>query len=58
MGGAVAMDLAARYPKRVEGLILIATAAKFNIPAETIDSWRAVTMGRTGQPFKRSRLFA
>ena len=51
MGGAVAMDLAARYPKRVQGLVLMATAAKFNIPAERIEQWRAVMMGRTGQPF-------
>jgi pimeloyl-ACP methyl ester carboxylesterase len=51
MGGAVAMDLASRYPNRVQGLVLIATAAKFNIPAEMVETWRAVTMGRTGQPF-------
>ena len=51
MGGAIAMDLAARYPKRVQGLVLIATAAKFNIPPEIIETWRAVTMGRSGQPF-------
>lgn len=51
MGGAVAMDLAARYPSRVQGLLLMATAAKFNIPAERIELWRAVTMGRSGQPF-------
>jgi pimeloyl-ACP methyl ester carboxylesterase len=51
MGGAVAMDLALRHPKRVQALVLIATAAKFNIPKERIDGWHAVTMGRTGQPF-------
>ena len=51
MGGAVAMDLAIRYPKRVQALVLIATAAKFNIPAEMAETWRNVTMGRTGQPF-------
>jgi pimeloyl-ACP methyl ester carboxylesterase len=51
MGGAIAMDLAARYPKRVQGLVLIATAAKFNVPKERVEQWRAVTMGRTGQPF-------
>jgi pimeloyl-ACP methyl ester carboxylesterase len=51
MGGAVAMDLAARYPKRVQGLVLMATAAKLNVPKERIEQWRAVTMGRTGQPF-------
>ncbi len=51
MGGAVAMDFALRYPKRVQALVLLATAAKFNIPQERIDVWYAVTMGRTGQPF-------
>lgn len=51
MGGAIAMDLAARYPNRVQGIVLMATAAKFNIPRERIEQWRAVTMGRAGQPF-------
>ncbi len=51
MGGAVAMDMAIRYPHRVRALALIATAAKFNIPKERIEQWRAVTMGRAGQPF-------
>ena len=51
MGGAIAMDLAARYPKRVQGLVLMATAAKLNVPKQRIEQWRAVTMGRTGQPF-------
>ena len=51
MGGAVAMSLAARYPKRVQGLVLMATAAKFSIPQERIEQWRAVTMGRSAQPF-------
>jgi len=51
MGGAVAMDIAARYPARVQGLVLMATAAKLNVPKERIEQWRAVTMGRSGQPF-------
>jgi pimeloyl-ACP methyl ester carboxylesterase len=51
MGGAIAMDLALRYPARVEALMLLATAAKFNLPAEWIATWRNVTMGRSGQPF-------
>jgi len=51
MGGAVAMDLALRHAGRVQGLILMATAAKFNIPKERIDGWHAVTMGRASQPF-------
>lgn len=51
MGGAVAMDLAIRYPQRVSALMLLATAAKFTLPAEWIATWRNVTMGRSGQPF-------
>lgn len=51
MGGAVAMDLAIRYPARVRALALMATAAQFNLPQERIETWRAVTMGRAGQPF-------
>src|SRR5208282_2366567 len=51
MGGAVAMDFAVRYPDRVEALILIATAAKFNIPSDRIEGLRAVTMGRAPQAF-------
>jgi pimeloyl-ACP methyl ester carboxylesterase len=51
MGGAIAMDLAVRYPARVEALVLMATAAKFNIPQERIEGLRAVTMGRAPQAF-------
>ncbi|HKV55878.1 MAG TPA: alpha/beta hydrolase [Candidatus Binataceae bacterium] len=51
MGGAIAMDLALRHPRRVQALVLVATAAKFDIPKERIDIWHAVTMGRIGQPF-------
>ena len=51
MGGAIAMDYAIRYPDRVEGLVLIATAAKFNLPAERLDGLRAVMMGRAPQAF-------
>ena len=51
MGGAIAMELALRHPARVQALVLIATAAKPQIPKERIDTWRAVTMGRMGQPF-------
>jgi pimeloyl-ACP methyl ester carboxylesterase len=51
MGGAIAMDYALRFPARVEALVLIATAAKFNIGADRIDGMRAVTMGRAPQAF-------
>jgi pimeloyl-ACP methyl ester carboxylesterase len=51
MGGAIAMELALRHPDRVKALVLTATAAKFDIPKERIETWRAVTMGRASQPF-------
>ncbi len=51
MGGAIAMDMALRHPARVEALILVATAAKFNIPNERVEQLRAVTMGRSPQAF-------
>jgi pimeloyl-ACP methyl ester carboxylesterase len=51
MGGAIAMDMALRHPGRVEALILVATAAKFNIPADRVEAMRAVTMGRAPQAF-------
>jgi pimeloyl-ACP methyl ester carboxylesterase len=51
MGGAIAMDYALRYPDRVQALVLIATAAKFNLPADRIEGLRAVTMGRAPQAF-------
>jgi pimeloyl-ACP methyl ester carboxylesterase len=51
MGGAIAMDMALRYPKRVEALVPTVTAAKFNIPAERVEGLRAVAMGRAPQAF-------
>ncbi len=51
MGGAVAMDLAARHPGRVEALILMATAARFNIAQDRLEGLRAVTVGRAPQAF-------
>ncbi|MBV8773461.1 MAG: alpha/beta fold hydrolase [Deltaproteobacteria bacterium] len=51
MGGAIAMQLALHQPNRIEALVLVATAAKFDIPQERIETWRAVTMGRSPQPF-------
>jgi pimeloyl-ACP methyl ester carboxylesterase len=51
MGGAVAMDLAIRHPNSVQALVLIATAAKFNIPPDRIGGLRDVTQGRAPQAF-------
>lgn len=51
MGGAIATQLALHQPNRVKALVLVATAAKFDIPQQRIETWRAVTMGRSPQPF-------
>lgn len=52
MGGAIAMDMAARHRGRVQALVLIATAARFNIPAENIAGLKAVMQGRAPQAFQ------
>jgi pimeloyl-ACP methyl ester carboxylesterase len=51
MGGAVALDFATRHPERVQALIAICTAAKFNIPAERLAGLEAVAKGRASQQF-------
>lgn len=51
MGGAIAMDLAIRHPQLVEALVLIATAAKFNIPPDRLAGLKAVAQGRAPQAF-------
>lgn len=51
MGGAVAMDLALRYPQRVEAIVAVVTAAKFSIPPPRIEALRGVAMGRAPQAF-------
>lgn len=51
MGGAIAMDLALAYPDLVKALVLVATAAKFDLPAARIETWRNVMRGRAQQPF-------
>lgn len=53
MGGAIALDLAARHPEMVDGLVLTCTAAKFNIPEERLNTWKQVMQGRAGQPFTK-----
>ena len=45
MGGAIAMDMAMRYPGRVEAIVPVVTAAKFNIPPQRIEALRGVAMG-------------
>ena len=51
MGGAIAMQTALAHPSRVDGLMLVATAARFNIPKDRIAAMRDVMMGRAPQPF-------
>jgi 3-oxoadipate enol-lactonase len=51
MGGAVAIAFALAHPERVRALVLVATPARFEIPTESLDTWRNVTMGRATQPF-------
>jgi pimeloyl-ACP methyl ester carboxylesterase len=51
MGGAIAMELALRYPARVDALVLSSTAAKFNLTDDRIEALRAVMMGRAPQAF-------
>ncbi|HUI25632.1 MAG TPA: alpha/beta fold hydrolase [Vicinamibacterales bacterium] len=51
MGGAIAMEFAIAYPAQVKALVLIATAAKFELSAERVETWRNVMRGRAQQPF-------
>jgi pimeloyl-ACP methyl ester carboxylesterase len=51
MGGAVAMDLALAHPEQVRALVLVATAARFDLPAAMLDTWKNVMLGRAQQPF-------
>ncbi len=51
MGGAIAMQTALAHPSRVDGLMLVATAARFNIPKDRISALRDVMMGRAPLAF-------
>jgi 3-oxoadipate enol-lactonase/4-carboxymuconolactone decarboxylase len=51
MGGAIAMDMALRYPRRVEAIVPVVTAARFNISPKRIEALRGVAMGRAPQAF-------
>ncbi|MBI4514843.1 MAG: alpha/beta fold hydrolase [Deltaproteobacteria bacterium] len=51
MGGAIAMEFALTYPERVRALVLVATAARFELSAERLALWREVMNGRAQQPF-------
>ncbi len=51
LGGAVALDFAIRYPDRIQAIIAICTAAKFNIPPDRLAALEAVAKGRASQQF-------
>jgi pimeloyl-ACP methyl ester carboxylesterase len=54
MGGLVALDLALRAQQRVEALVLLSTAARIELSAESVETWRKVMTGREPQPFTPS----
>ena len=54
MGGLVALALALRAPARVEALVLLSTAARIELSAESVELWRKVMSGRAPQPFTAS----
>ncbi len=51
MGGAIAVACALAHPRRVKALVLVATAARFNLQSQTLDTWKQVMLGRAQQPF-------
>jgi 3-oxoadipate enol-lactonase/4-carboxymuconolactone decarboxylase len=51
LGGAIAVLLALRAPARLEGLVLIATPSRFDVPDEVLARCRDVVRGRRPQHF-------
>jgi 3-oxoadipate enol-lactonase len=51
LGGAVALEYALLHRARVRALVLAATPRSFEIPDETLATWREVMLGRRTQPF-------
>jgi len=51
MGGVIGLVLAARHASALRGLVLVCSAARFTLTAETIDGVRDVVRGRQPQQF-------
>lgn len=51
IGGTIALEFGLRYPDKTEGIIAMAAAARFSLPAELIAGAEAVVKGRSGQQF-------
>lgn len=51
MGGAIAVECALAHPDRIRALVLVATAARFDLPGALLNAWRDVMRGRAQQPF-------
>ena len=51
MGGAIATEYALAQPARVRALVLVATAARFDLPDAMLETWKNVMNGRAQQPF-------
>ena len=54
MGGAIALAYALANPAGVRGLVLVATAARFALSADLLETWRQVMLGRAQQPFSNT----
>lgn len=51
LGGAVALQRTLDAPDSVRALVLVASAACFDVPDELLDRWRRVTEGKERRPF-------
>jgi pimeloyl-ACP methyl ester carboxylesterase len=51
MGGAVALELAASHPEKVQAAVLVGMGAALHFAAATVELWRNVSYGRAPQPF-------
>jgi pimeloyl-ACP methyl ester carboxylesterase len=51
MGGAIGLALAQRHPTWLAGLVLACSAARFDLPGESIETCRNIVRGRLPQQF-------